>query len=533
MSETIRSYSQPSRASYGTSVSGGRGLGRRIVAIALVAGLVWLLWTTRDTWPMERLVPRDQTFHLRADQLLATRERAANSPVWDLGLLPESYRDTRAWLQSDFELPPWVLNNLSTGICYVSGRDLENFSDLLVVTRMSRIGCLLERYYGIADNVEEELAGGLRLQRIGDSGAYYAVRGRTLLFSRSREALIRALTLREDEAVQTLEDTVAPMAGDIQGRIDFAGGGAEGGFLTQSDFGLRFAPESITFTARGTVAPAWQTELDRLLPRRAGSRVDVPVAGSLVIAGDFATPVPALWKSADELSGGALARFWAGTPWALAPESPESGWTALMAGLNAQSGSAFSLRWTGFDANGVVPLPEIELYLETRGGDLKPMLDAIPALPAGQPPVDFAPYRDIERGIVRCPIGWGGVVEPALAAESGGVRVALLPIHLEHILALDRSREPGPEGAQLVARMRPLELLELLHEGGKPYVRAGLLPGHTPESFESAMSAAIAGARQVSEVRASAGYAAGELTIEAEIRLVPEGAQAEVNTASE
>jgi len=118
---------------------------RKLIAAGLLLLLIWLFWTTRDNWPMERLVPEDQTFHLRAQHLLVTRQKAADSAFWSLGMLPEQYQAIPQWLSSDFGLPEWVLNNLVSDVCYVSGTDLNKFSDLLVVTRMSRIGCLLER----------------------------------------------------------------------------------------------------------------------------------------------------------------------------------------------------------------------------------------------------------------------------------------------------------------------------------------------------------------------------------------------------
>ncbi len=531
MSETIRSYSPPRRNSYDAPVSNS-GLLRKLVIAGFVLLLFWLMWTTRDNWPMERLVPRDQTFHLRAQNLLDTRQKAADSTFWSLGMLPEKYQDIPAWLSSDFGLPEWILNNLVSDVCYVSGTDLKEFSDLLVVTRMSRIGCLVERYYGIADNIEVEYAGGLRLRSMGDSGAYYAVRGRTLVFSPSRQALIKALTLREDEGVETLEETVAPLAGDLQGRVQFREDEALGKFFVQSDFGLHFAPQAITFSSRSVVSPAWKAQLESFAAGKRTSDLMVPVEGSLVIAGDFNTPLPRVWNSVDEMTSGALATYWNSLPVLGGSGAAGTSWATLLDGLKGGLGSAFSLRWTGFDYNGIVPFPETELFVETKSGLAPKLTEAIAPLPAGQAPVDFVPYR-LESGIVRCPSGWGGVLEPALFAENTGVRITLHPRHMEHALAMDKTREPAPGEGDLYMRMRPVELLEVLREGGIPYAHAGMLRGHTPESFIAAMETALDGSRQISEVRVTAGYDDGAIAFDATVLLDETPAIAEVEAPQE
>lgn len=516
------------------------GMFRKLIVAGLLLFLIWIFWTTRDNWPMERLVPQEQTFHLRAQHLLVTRQKAAASPFWNLGLLPQQYQDMPKWLGSDFGLPAWVLNNLVSDVCYVSGKDLGKFSDLLVVTRMSRIGCLLERYYGIADNIKEEYAGGLELRRMGDLGAYYAVRGRTLVFSPSREALINALTLHEDDGVAALEETVAPMAGDLQGRVNFSEGEPLGKYFVQSDFGLRFDADAVKFSSRSTLSPEWKAQFDHLAAGQPSSELMVPTEGSFVIAGDFSTPLPKLWTSVDEMSGGALTNYWNGLPGVSGAGMSGSAWAALLDGMKSGIGSAFTLRWTGFDYNGIVPFPELEMFMQTKPGFAAKLTEAIPVLPAGQAPADFMPYRIAESGIVRCPAGWGSVLEPTVFPEASGLRVTLHPQHMQHALAMDQTREAVPGKGDLFMRIRPVELLELLREGGMPYVHAGLLRGYTPETFEAAMGQALAGSRQVSEVRVTAAYEDGAITLDAVVLLatapVPAedtAPQAEASTASE
>lgn len=525
MSEAIRSYRPSARTGYSVPVSRG-GLARWLVLLFLIAGMAWLYWTTRDTWPMERLVPRDQTFHLRAQHVLASREKAADSPLWNVGLLPEKYRDIPGWLRNNFGLPDWVLNNLVPDVCYVSGKDLSEFTDLLVVTRMSRIGCLLERYHGFVDGIEDEYAGGLFLRKMTDIDAYYAVRGRTLVFSPSRAALIEALTLGESGAVETLEGAIAVEGGDVQGRIQFAGDDPLGLYFERTEFGLNFAPTSIHFSSQILVRPAWRAQLDALASG-AGKALSVPAKGCIVLAGDLNTPLPAVWSAVDGLSGGALSgsmRDW------IAVGAPDHRMdalsTAYLEGLRASLGTAFALQCVSFDSNGIVPLPELELYLETRGALAGAALDQVPVLEKGNAPVDWAPCLEPETGIVRFPIGWGSIVEPALLPDAGGLRIALHPEHLRHLLAAPAPVEPTAESGHLFLRVRPADTLALVREGGAVYAGAGLVRGQTAESFDASMLQLQDGMRQVVEVRATAEYDAGAVRLDIVVELEPVDASA-------
>lgn len=519
MSDALRNYRPASKSTYGVPFSGMHFI-RWVVLLAIGTAVVWLYWATRDTFPMERLMPRDQTYHLRAEHVLTSRQRAADLTLWNVGLLPEQYQDIPVWLRSTFGLPEWVLNNLVSDVCYVSGKDLDGFSDLLVVTRMSRIGCLLERYHGFMDGIEREYAGGLNLRKLIEIDAYYAVRGRTLVFSRSRAALVDALTLRETDAVEALDDMIPVEGGDVQGRVLFDGDDPLGRYIAQSEFGLSFAPTAIQFSSRSRVRPEWVPQLNDIAPPGSGQTLAVPAQGGVVLAGDMNASLPVVWETVDAMSDGGLSDFAAHWTALVATDSAtDTSSVALLEILRANLGSAFAMRWNAIDVNGIIPLPELQLYLETAGDAAVAALDNVPPLPPGEAPSDWTPYADAETAFVHCPIGWGSIIEPSLIPVDRGVLAVLHPTHLRRLLATGAVNEMTAESGHLFLRIRPEEALELLREGGGVLAASGVIPGQTPETFASSMDEAVLGTRQIREIRLTAAYEAGVVRVDLVIEL--------------
>jgi len=519
MSEAVRSYSNSGRVGFDAPSSRGGWL-RRIILVFLAIGLIWMYWTTRDTYPIERLVPRDQTFHLQAEHLLSSRLKAASSPLWNLGLLPEQYKTIPGWLGNDFGQPDWVLNNLVSDVCYVSGKDFNTFSDLLVVTRMSRIGCLIERYHRFVDVIEDEYAGGLQLRRMANTDTYYAVRGRTLVFSPSREALIAALSQRKEDSVESLEDAVSATGGDVQGRIVLPETDPLGKYFERADFVLTFSPSSIAFACRGKVRTAWRDALDALTTGAGSRGLVVPNEGAFVLAGDFGAPMPDVYRLLDEISTGSLSAYVQALPVLKhVPPAESALWSSLAEAILQDMGASFALRWTGFDVDGAVPLPLLELILKSSNAGIQDILLATPVLAAGERPAAGLPYRDPDTATVHCPIGWGGIVEPVVESSGTGLRIALHPEHLNALGPITRGTNSSQETGQLFLRIRPTEALALIREGGLPYARAGLLRGQTEESFLAVMNSARDGIQQFEEARLTASYEAGALSIEAVIDL--------------
>jgi hypothetical protein len=520
MSDAIRSYRPPKGSNYAGPIRRG-GVLRWLVPLGVLAGIVWLGWTTRDNCPVERVIPQDQSFHFQVRDLISTRREIARSPLWKTGIVPEQYAEIPEWIGNSFGYPDWVLNNLVSDVCYVSGTDLSTFNDLLVVTRMSRLGCLLERYHRFMDEIEDEYAGGLALRKLRGVDFYYAVRGRTLIFSPSRDAIIRALTLRDGDAIPSLETAGMDVSDDLQGRVIFSEDGPLGEFFEQSDCRLDLSATSVTFSSRSVMKGAWRTSLDELKLSQPAGPVSVPQQGGITVAGAFGAPLPDVWWTLDELTDGGVGDFlfrWDVLEQLSVPE--REGLTAVMAGFFASMGTSFSLRTAGFDHNGMAPAPILELSVAPKITGMEEFLEAIPPRVPGSLARDGIPYYSAEDQRYHLPLGWGNVVEPVAYRDGPRLRVLLHPAHFAALEEAGSEMMPSPGPGHLFLRVRLSELLDSVRDGVMGYAECGMLRGHDPDSI-AAMLAELDGiAARVPQAYMLFAYEQGELSVTIRLDLV-------------
>ena len=195
MSDVQRVYRGPVRGRLSSTRRGRRRGGfpfKRLafLLLLLLAGAAY--WISRDTHPLHSLIPSQQKYSVVLRDILKNRAELAESAVWDT-LPPESGsgKITQA-LRGELGLPEWMARNIIVDDCYISGNDLRDFSDVLCVTKMTRIGTLVEQLHWVTSRIRRDTAGGLGLRHVPNAGMFYAVRGRILLISPSRDALVNA-----------------------------------------------------------------------------------------------------------------------------------------------------------------------------------------------------------------------------------------------------------------------------------------------------------------------------------------------------
>ena len=513
MSEAIRSYRPPRGASY-DGPSRPRGFIRSVVFLAMVLGFLWLIWTTRDNCPVERVIPQNQSFHFQVPDLLTTRQEVAQSPIWDTGLVPAQYEAVPNWIGTSFGYPDWVLNNLVSDACYVSGTDLSGFSDLLVVTRMSRVGCLLERYHRFIDEIEDEFAGGLELRKLKGVDFYYAVRGRTLIFSPSRDAIVRALTLREEDALASLETAGMDGSEDMRGRIVFSQEDGVGHYVERLDCRLDVTAESIVFRSESLLKTAWRGPLDSLRLGSPAASIQVPQAGGFLLAGEFGVPLAQVWQTVDGLAGGVMSESAAG--WGLLDQlSPteRSVLDPVLAEVAGNLGTGFSLRAEGFDLDGMLPLPLLNLAVQPTDVGQQVLSEVPVALTPDLFPQNGVPYTREGSAVTRFPLGWGDRVEPSVFQRGGRAHVTLHPAHVALLASGEQAEAPVEGAGHLYLRLRPSELIGAFHDGLLLYASEGLIPGHTAGTLESMLQAAQAASEQITELQTQLSYDDGLFSV--------------------
>ena len=154
---------------------------------------------------------------------------------------------------------------------------------------MSRIGCLTERFHGFY-GVEDDFAGGLALRYIPEMGAYYAVRGRVLVVSPSRDAVIRAVTLEQETAMPEgdLERGLGESGtADVYGHFTLDAGDPAGDVFESVRVLLRFEPDGMRAALTGNLAPPWEARLTGLLSGATPAPLKSAPSGMVQISANF------------------------------------------------------------------------------------------------------------------------------------------------------------------------------------------------------------------------------------------------------
>lgn len=538
MSETLRSL--PSKGGLGKNK---RRLGprrpawfRNALVVAVVALIVHAIWVSRDTTPLHSVLPAQQKYGVFVSEVLPQRERLAASFVWDA--LPGAGETARELLAQDPPVPPWILHNIVGGLGYASGNDLESFDDVLFVTRMSHIGAMLERYSRLGPWTESDHAGGLRLRRFSGEDLYYAVRGRTLVVSPSRDRLIQALTLRPAEAMAperfdaTVEGSGVEDAGGV---IYFDEADDWGGVLRSASFALRLEPDQADlkgeFVLAGGVGGEWEPVLSGLAPYSLPS----PAEGMVELSANFGKPLGELLADVGTvLDWPALAEAdW--TPWPELEEALELLRQAqeeedndndepirppmglMLTKTLGALGPGFSLSVTGFDPHEIVPMPELTFRGESAGDLARTQFERVPREPEGASLAQSYSRETEDGAIVYFPAIGGPSIEPSFAVDASGMAAASNRQALRRALEQNPNGTPPPRG-NLYMRIKPEPLTEAISETLRQICEIDALRGYTMESFEDAAEDWMARARRVESATMLAAQNDAALVVEISLR---------------
>ncbi len=510
MSETVRTYSTQGGPRK-RRLQGFRPRHAVLIVLLVLAG--YAFWTTRDVHPIARFIPADQKYCIEFVELLETRTRIAQSSVWSA--LPESVLagEVPVLLGLDPEsagAPPtgmfgWVFNNLVPGSLYLTGRDLETFEDVLVLSKMSRVGCLLERFHGLVPGVDADPAGGLGLRKVSDQGLYYAVRGRVLMASPSREALIRSLVLASEDAMSDeVLDAALGRAGreHVHGTVTLAEDDPLGHAFSSVGFAMRIDPSEAQVACRARLREAFRDQWHTLLDGAVPQPLTVPPNGMLTISADFGKPVRDVWTGLAE----GLQRYgieaissedW--RAWEQPPEDTEIGPQHFFAGLLGPVGPGIRLSWCGVDLNEIVPVPEIAGTFDADAEAIQRFVDATPAAPDDALPwASFARY-DEETQRVHLPMAGGPSIEPTAAPCAAGLLASTSKTVADTLVATVPTEHLPGEG-NLYIHVRPHPCVEMIVQAGRLLVEQSLLRGHTPESYDATTGEWLASAASIEHV---------------------------------
>ncbi len=508
MSEAVRVYSG--------SAASGRGRGRRrtpyvrwaVVAVVLICG-VYALWISRNTHEAGAFVPADQRLQVVVVDPLVKREVLAASPVWEAMPPFTGLQRVPAMLRGLGNAPEWVLNNVVGEVCHVAANDTQAFSDLIVVTTMTRVGVWIERLSRMRGGVDHDEAGGLDLRRLSGQEMYYAVRGRTLVASRSREALIRALTLRPAEAVSAAAEA-RPMGGeDLSGTIRLAESDALGLVFASMSFAVVVQDTTLRVAFRGVPTAFWQQQLTSLAPGLGPQPLPAPPEGMVTAALNVGLPVRDTWAL---LGATGLPVFSADQwdSWRTLDSGEAPGLAYVLTALAGDLGPGVGRSLRRVDIDAMFPTPEFALVFEASEADLTAAYAALPKAPDAR--AAGFPRVDPETRQVSYPLLGDPVLEPTVAPYGPGLLVSSSRPLAEDLLATSpQAQQPAIEG-NLYVRILPGPCVAAAVEVGRLLAESGLLKGYDPVSFEAAAGQWMEAASGIRDVTLTAACIEGEIS---------------------
>jgi len=467
----------------------GTGVTAPILLVVFVLVFLYLAWTTRDTYPVERLLPAKAAYHFTANKLLDNRMELAASRVWQA--MPPALRagEIQQVLSRNLGMPEWILNNLFPDTCYFAGDDLRTFSDALVLSRMSRTGCVIERIYRWLPGVTEDWAGGLYLRRVRGTDFYYAVRGRALAVSQSRDNLVRALTLLPQDSVP--RDILAREQSEygaehFWGAIALTQGDTLGTAFESAGFVLRIEPDSALLRLRATLRPEFQERFAAQLAAVKPGTLVAPPEGMMELSANLAMPLRDLWHFAGELANNvetmdALWQKWAVAENDTAPETLPASITSLLGPL----GPGLRLTWHGFDLNEMFPMPNVIATIDADKEMLATACSSLPPMDQAQP-WDMTLRYDAATGRLHLPLFGGPSMEPTAGACGDTLLIATSRTVADEYLAAPPAPQSLPEQGNLYLKLRPGECAKAVMDAGTLLAEAQLIRGHTPQSLAEA-----------------------------------------------
>ncbi len=515
MSETVRSYTgsghgPPPRR---------RGLfarGKMIFLILVVLLAVYGWWASRDSCPVEDLIPADQAYQVFAVDILGVRNTLAQSKV--LGTLPpEAGLGDAVALSGNLGVPAWVLNNLAPNICAVSGKDVRALSDPLVVTRMTRVGCLFMKLHCVMPWVECETAGGLHLSRIRDAGVYFATRGRALAISPSRDALIRALTLRSEDSMtrEAMAGAVRDMSSeDLVGTLLLHPEDPLGEACDELRFAVRIEAASLRIKCSGVLRKEWREQFGGFIEELAPVELMTPPEGILQVSMNFNKPVRDLWSVAAQLAGVSSEAEALWRKWSTPPQDAAPGPVQAAMALLGQLGPGVRMSWQGIDLNEMLPVPQIVVTLDADPEALLAIFSALPPLGGGAERYAMQPQYDAAAKCVRLPLIGGPSMEPTAGIIGDTLLVSSSRTVAEALLNSGGKAEKLPQPGNLYFTLQPQACAEALINLAALLAENSMLKGFTPDSVQQVAAPWLAGASAIKDITAFARCKNGEVTLD-------------------
>ena len=512
MSETVRSFTGSDSAPRFRGHRARRGTVRNIVLAIVIAVTFYSCYATRDSAPMERFIPANQAYHAFADDIQAKREAIASSTLWHV--LPPNLGGAKlaARIGQDVGMPDWILRNLVPSVVYVSGKDTAKWSDVLMVSRMTRIGCVLSKCRRFIPGIDEDYAGGLRMAYVKDAGLHFAVRGRTLLASMSRDALIRSLTLQPEDALKKNALSVKPKGdegGDVQGTVTLAATDPLGEVLQGVSFALRVDKMRVQIKCRALLSAAWQERLAGIVAGLEPRELVMPPDGMIQASLDMNKPLRDLGAALLNTAGASAEfdKYW--STWSKATPLL----TQVAAALFGPLGPGVRLSCQGMDLDEMVPMPKLVLTIDAPKDAIIGTYANLPPLPSPIPG-DMIPHYDPEKRLIDLSIIGGPSMEPTAGIAGSSLVLSNCRPVVENFLANPPKEDKLPQKGNVYVRIAPHATIEAVAGLAQLLAENHFLKGYSPEQVQQFFGPWLTDLAKIRDVTANLAIRNGEITLD-------------------
>ena len=397
MSDVVRSMNRSERYTQtsvlGSRISGGFRVTRWILLILAAVG-VYGWWISRDTHEFRTFISTEPSAVIVAQNAFESRETIFAAPSWNG--LPASAREhpVPSMFAVEFDAPDWVLRNLFGQHVLVVAPHDSDYGEAIYLSKMSRLGVLIERALRRSPNNIADEAGGLELRYLVENGLYYAVRGRLLIAGGSRRALIHALTLGEDERVaeESWDESIWNVGGeDVRGTLRLSEDSRWGDYFAGIGFALRVDAEEAVLKLKMPCTDAFYSEYIPALEGRGASRLLAPVSGPIQFSADVGNSYAATFELLEDIINASAD---AEEPWlvGLLERTARQPVAQILGG----TGTAVARTWHGYVLNEIIPAPITSTIASNAGDAVASALDAAPTEKTGAfEPVTM--FHDTER----------------------------------------------------------------------------------------------------------------------------------------
>ena len=536
MTDVVRNYT------WGNARRRRRGFRRHGLGCAkfffpvLILLALWCLWLTRDNFEPHAFISKDSGIEIYINDIIDKRADILSSRV--LTLIPESSegRDIIRALAEDPPVPEWLLNNLSAGLCHISGPRVEDVRQLVLSTRMTRIGSIAERLIRFTPTVKRDYASGLQLRHIPEAGIYYAPRGRTLLLSLSRDSLVHALTLHPDAALDagSYQEGIHMASGaDLFCRIDARGIPVDQPPFEKVEIAMRIERDAARLAVQGRFSPSFMEQYAPFLKGLTPQPLPAPLDGIVSVSMATTMPLPALIASLAE----PFPAFKAASAFLKQDEEdtdllkPVTEIQALMQQALSDAGATMRLSWLGVEPYAMMPTPLLAATFDVDTYRVLALFERIAPAPGVASGVDLAPRLDDEYTLAYAPFVGGPAIEPAVAIYGNGMLFSTSANMARELLETAPLTATHPQQGNLYIALKPSEAITACLDTAREFALSGLLRNHTETSLEDAMQPLVDAAAALDTVVLSVTCDNGALRAELKLAMndAPRPPEAEVS----